>query len=89
MELDTKSTDEKILEQLILLNEKTRKHDTTRHIFYTGIIYGFGFFLGSAILATIVLGALSPWFGRIDWIKENFERGESLKQASVQAFQAQ
>lgn len=87
MKLKTKSTEEKILEQLVLLNNKTAKHNSAKATFVTGVIYGIGFFVGSAILATIALGVLSPWFDEIDWIRENFERGESIKQASVQAFQ--
>jgi hypothetical protein len=85
--MEIKTTEEKILDQLILLNNRTAKHNSVKITFMTGLIYGVGFFVGSAILATIALGVLSPWFGEIDWIRENFERGESLKQASVQAFQ--
>ena len=85
MEQEIKDTQEKILEQLEMLNEKTAKHNSIKTIFYTGLIYGFGFFIGSAILATIALGILGRWFGQIDWVRENYERGETLKQASVQA----
>lgn len=85
MKQETKDVQEKILEQLVKLNEKTLKNNSIRSIFYTGVIYGVGFFIGSAILATIALGILGPWIGEIDWVRENFERGSVLKQASIEA----
>jgi hypothetical protein len=71
-------TQEQILFELKQLNEKTAKHNSFRGTFMTGVIYGIGFFVGSAILATILLGILSPWIGEIDWVRENYERGTSL-----------
>ncbi len=68
-----------ILEQLKLLNIKLAKQNSLGFIFRTGIVYGVGFFIGSAILATIALGVFAPWFGQIDWIAENYQKGESLK----------
>ena len=70
---------DKIIEQLELLNAKMAKQNSIKHIFMTGIIYGLGLFIGSAILATLALGILSPWFGEIDWVKDNYERGASLQ----------
>ena len=70
---------DKITEQLEMLNLKMSEQNSVRHIFMKGIIYGVGFFIGSAILATIVVGVLSPWLGKIDWIRDNFERGASLR----------
>lgn len=84
METNTEDVQEKILQQLVLLNEKTAKGNSVKNIFLTGVIYGVGFFIGSAILATIALGILGPWIGRIDWVQEYYERGSSIKQASVE-----
>jgi len=47
-------------------------------MFMAGIIYGLGFFVGSAIIATIVFGILGPWFGQFQWIRDAFETGVSL-----------
>lgn len=66
---------DKITEQLEMLNTQMETQNSIRHIFMTGIIYGIGFFIGSAVLATIAFGVLSPWIGQIDWIKENYTRG--------------
>lgn len=76
--MNTDEEQSKILEQLELLNVKISRQNSVRHIFTTGIIYGVGFFIGSAILATIALGILGPWIGKIDWIRDNFEKGSSL-----------
>ncbi len=70
---------DKIIEQLELLNAKMAKQNSIKHIFTTGIIYGFGVFIGSAVLATIAFGVLSPWFGQIEWVKDNYERGASMQ----------
>jgi hypothetical protein len=86
METETNNTLKKILKQLVLLNEKTAKSYSVKTIFMTGVIYGVGFFIGSAILATIALGVLGPWIGQIDWVQEYYERGTSIKQASVEGF---
>ena len=69
----------KILEQLEVLNERTAKHNSLKSTLVVGMVYGIGFFIGSAILATIALGIFGPWFAEIDWVKENFERGSSLQ----------
>lgn len=71
---------DKIIQQLEILNARIQRQNSIRHIAVTGIIYGIGFFIGSAILATIVLGLLGPVVGKISWVKENFDRGASILQ---------
>lgn len=77
--MDTEKQQDKIIEQLETLNDKMAEQNTIKRIFVTGIIYGVGFFIGSAIIATIAFGVLSPWFGKIDWVRDNFERGATLR----------
>ena len=74
-----KKSQDEVIVQLELLNKKVAEQNTVRRIFVTGIIYGIGFFIGSAIIATIAFGVLSPWFGKIDWVRDNFERGASMR----------
>ena len=71
---------DRIIEELEALNTKMERQNSVRHILVTGIIYGVGFFIGSAILATIALGVLGPWVGQISWIGDNYERGTELRQ---------
>ncbi len=78
MEPEHKDKQDNIIEQLEQLNEKIARRDSLRRTFFIGIMHGIGFFLGSAILATIALGVFGPWFAEIDWIRESFERGSSL-----------
>lgn len=68
-----------MLEQLVILNAKIAQQNSISRIFFTGIVYGIGFFVGSAILATISLGILSPWLAEVDWIRDTFDRGSSLR----------
>ena len=68
---------DKIIDQLQLLNVEMKQQNSVGYIFMKGIIYGVGFFIGSAVIATIAFGVLSPWVGQIDWIRDNFERGAS------------
>lgn len=69
---------DKIIEQLEALNVKLAKQISIKNILFTGVIYGIGFFIGSAIIATIVLGMLGPMFGKIEWVKTNYETGTSI-----------
>ncbi len=69
---------DKIIEQLEFLNAKMDRQNSTVQILKMGVIYGIGFFIGSAILATIALGVLGPLFGKIDWVRTNFETGTSI-----------
>ncbi len=69
---------DRIIEQLEMLNAKMDKQNSTKQILKMGVIYGIGFFIGSAILATIALGVLSPFFGKIEWVKTNYEAGNSI-----------
>ena len=67
-----------IIEQLSVLNKQVAKQNSLGRMFVAGIIYGLGFFLGSAIIATIVFGIFGPWFGQIPWVRNSFEAGSSL-----------
>lgn len=71
---------DEIIRQLITLNASIKKQTTVTHIAGTGIIYGIGFFVGSAIIATIALGILGPIIGKISWIGENFSKGSLILQ---------
>lgn len=57
--------------------ELAEEHSLPR-LFARGVVYGVGFFLGSAIIATILLGILGPWVAQIGWIRDAFITGASL-----------
>ncbi len=76
--MDLENQRDKIIEQLELLNAKMDRQNSAKRVITTGIIYGVGFFIGSAIIATIALGVLGPLFGKISWVKTNFETGTSI-----------
>ena len=67
-----------IVEQLKMLNNKAERQSSIRRIFITGIIYGVGFFVGSAIIATIALGIFGPILGKIGWVQSSFKTGASI-----------
>jgi len=69
---------EEIIGQLGVLNAMVKKQNSVRHIFMTGIIYGVGFVVGSAILATITLGIIGPLVGQIPWVHDTYEAGSTL-----------
>lgn len=77
--MTTEEEQNKIVEQLEMLNHKMEQQNSVGYIFSRGIIYGIGFFIGSAVIATIAFGVLSPWVGQIQWVKDNFERGASMR----------
>jgi len=67
-----------IVEHLEQINYQLTTQNSIRRMFAVGIVYGIGFFVGSAILATIMLGLFGPWFGQFFWIRNAFETGSSL-----------
>lgn len=69
---------DRIIEHLEILNKQIARQNSFGRMFFVGVIYGIGFFVGSAIIATIALGILGPWFANIGWIREGFETGVSL-----------
>lgn len=69
---------EAVIDQIGELNENVKRQMSARHILKTGIIYGIGFVIGSAIIATIVIGLLSPFFESIPWVRNTFEKGSSF-----------
>lgn len=72
------TNDAKVIEHLDMLNKQVARQNSLSHMFIAGIVYGVGFFVGSAILATIALGILAPFLAEIGWISESFSRGISL-----------
>lgn len=55
-----------------------KEKDTLWHTLLRGVVYGIGFFIGSAIVATILLGVVGPYFIDIPWVHDNFIRGTSI-----------
>lgn len=76
--MNDEQQNDQIIKQLEILNASFKHQESIRHLVTTGIIYGIGFFIGSAIIATIALGILGPIFGKILWVGENFERGAAI-----------
>ena len=76
MELENQQ--DKIVEQLEILNSAMVHQSSFKYVLKMGVVYGIGFFIGSAILATIALGVLGPLFGKIEWVRTNFEKGNSI-----------
>lgn len=69
---------DKIIEHLDLLNKQVKRQNSLGRMFFAGIIYGVGFFVGSAIIATIALGILGPLFAQIPWVRSSFETGTAF-----------
>lgn len=76
--METGDQRDKIIEHLEILNRQVARQNSLWRMLLVGIIYGIGFFVGSAIIATIAFGILGPWFGQIPWIRNAFETGISL-----------
>ena len=72
------SQQDKIVEHLDVLNRQVARQNSIPRMFLVGIVYGIGFFVGSAIIATIALGILGPWFAEIPWVRNAFEAGVAL-----------
>jgi hypothetical protein len=73
---------DRIIEELEELNKKMATQNSIRHVFLRGLIYGVGVLIGSAVIATIILGVVSPWVVQIDWVQDNFTRGVQILRES-------
>lgn len=69
---------EQIIAHLETLNRQIARQNSFARMFVVGIVYGIGFFIGSAIIATIALGIFGPWLARIPWIHDTFVTGSAL-----------
>jgi hypothetical protein len=68
-----------ILKELKSIRKVLEHQKTPKRVFMHGIIHGIAFFIGSAIIATILLGIFGPYFAEIDWIAETYIQGTELK----------
>jgi threonine/homoserine/homoserine lactone efflux protein len=64
-----------IIAELKVLNTAVKTQNSVGHIFMTGVIYGVGFVVGSAILATIAIGIFGPTIADIPWVRDTFKTG--------------
>lgn len=69
---------EEIIAELKVLNTVVKRQNSIPRIFLTGIIYGVGFVVGSAVLATIVIGIFGPAIADIPWVHDTFKAGSDL-----------
>jgi threonine/homoserine/homoserine lactone efflux protein len=76
-ELDTQ--EDKIIENLERLNTAVARQNSIWQTFLRGLIYGVGFFIGSAFLATLVVGIFGPLILQIPWVHTVLQRGASLE----------
>ena len=76
--MTTEEEHAELMRELRSLNAEIRDQRSLSRMFVMGVIYGIGFFVGSAIIATLLLGLLGPVFGAIPWIRDAFMTGLSL-----------
>lgn len=57
---------DEVIEQLEKLNEETAKSHSLKRQFLVGIVYGVGFVVGSAIIATMIIGLFGPLLSHPD-----------------------
>ena len=66
-----------ILGELRQLNDSITKENSFTRKLVGGMIYGVGFVIGSAIVATILIGLFAPLIGQIGWVRSAFQTGSS------------
>lgn len=76
--MDGMNGDDKVIEHLEAIRREIEQQNSYKHMFGVGIVYGLGFVLGSAILATVIIGVLGPWVAQISWVRNAFQQGSSF-----------
>lgn len=76
--METKDEQQELIEEMSELKEEVAQQNSLSWMFVRGMVYGVGFVVGSAIIATILLGLLGPWFADIPWVRDTFRAGEEL-----------
>ena len=76
----TPENERSIVQHLEELNKQIATQNSLARMFIAGIIYGIGFFVGSAIIATVAFGVLGPIIGKIPWIHDALTQGLMLRQ---------
>lgn len=67
-----------ILGELQKLNATIEYQYSFRRMFWSGVIYGVGFFLGSAVLAVVLLGIFGPYLAGVQWFQRAFQTGHEI-----------
>lgn len=78
MELGSQERD--ILSELRAINGRLARQNSLVHMLWSGLVYGIGFFIGSAIIATIIIGVFGPIIARIPVVNNAFTAGKSIIQ---------
>ena len=76
--MDVKDEQGQLIEEMAELKEEVAQQNSLSWMFVRGMVYGVGFVIGSAIIATILIGLFSPWLADIPWVRDTFETGEAL-----------
>lgn len=66
---------EEVIEQLEKLNEETAKSHSLKRQFLVGVVYGVGFVVGSAIIASILIGLFTPLLSHVPIVQNFFNSG--------------
>ena len=74
MELDNAHA-ETIVGRLDQVIGQLAKQNSFARMFVVGLCYGIGFAVGSAIIATLVIGVLAPFVAEIPGVREAFGAG--------------
>src|SRR3569832_69756 len=69
-----------ILSELRTINARLEWQNSLLHMLWSGLVYGIGFVIGSAILATIIIGIFGPIVARIPLVDSAFSQGKSILQ---------
>jgi hypothetical protein len=69
---------EKLIEEMTELKEQVADQNSLPKMFVRGIVYGIGFVIGSAVIATILIGIFGPLVSDIPWVQDTFRAGRDI-----------
>jgi hypothetical protein len=68
----------KLVDEMAQLKEQVAEQNSLTRMFIRGIVYGIGFVIGSAVIATIIIGLLGPFLADVPWVRDTFRAGEDI-----------
>ena len=60
------------------LNAQLQRQNSFKQRFLDGVVYGVGFVIGSVLVASVLIGLLSPWLKQLPFVQGLYQSGQQV-----------